>query len=334
MRESKDTMRVAGHPRVIAVVVAYNREDLLIECLEALRAQTRRLDGVVIIDNASTDASADRARALLPDAHVVTLRRNLGGAGGFTAGIALAISEANADLVWLLDDDTVPTEGALAALLEARRLAPPETVLVASRVVWTDGRPHPMNMPRVRPWTSKAALRSANEHGCYPVRSTSFVSVLIEVSAIRVCGLPVAGYFLWNDDFEYTARLLRYSRGYICNGSLVVHKTKVYGSTDADPGPRFSLEVRNKVWLMKKSRSLALPEKVLYCGATAVRWVRTWRVSRDRRTITRSLREGLREGLWSAPATNGAIFKSMPEIAESIAHIEPVSRRLQVERVG
>ena len=52
----------AAHPgaleaRVVAVVVTYNRETLLAQCLDALAAQERRPDAVVIIDNASTDSS-------------------------------------------------------------------------------------------------------------------------------------------------------------------------------------------------------------------------------------------------------------------------------------
>ncbi|MCD6105633.1 MAG: glycosyltransferase, partial [Thermosipho sp. (in: Bacteria)] len=40
---------------VCAVVVTYNRKELLLECLEALRKQTRPLDAIYLIDNASTD---------------------------------------------------------------------------------------------------------------------------------------------------------------------------------------------------------------------------------------------------------------------------------------
>ena len=41
--------------RICAVVVTYNRKELLMECLDALKNQTRPLDGIYIIDNASTD---------------------------------------------------------------------------------------------------------------------------------------------------------------------------------------------------------------------------------------------------------------------------------------
>lgn len=40
---------------VTAVVVSYNREQLLGECLDGLAVQTRPADRVIVVDNASTD---------------------------------------------------------------------------------------------------------------------------------------------------------------------------------------------------------------------------------------------------------------------------------------
>ena len=69
----------ASAQRVVAVVVTYNREQLLSECLDALAAQERRPDAVVVIDNASTDASGRVADQHAVGADVVHLRRNVGG---------------------------------------------------------------------------------------------------------------------------------------------------------------------------------------------------------------------------------------------------------------
>ena len=56
---------------------------------------------------------------------------------------------------------------------------------------------------------------------------------------------------------------------------MVVHKTKAFAGTELDPGDRFFYEVRNKLWLYGRSRSLNPGEKVLYAGSTVRRWVRT-----------------------------------------------------------
>jgi rhamnopyranosyl-N-acetylglucosaminyl-diphospho-decaprenol beta-1,3/1,4-galactofuranosyltransferase len=291
----------AGSPRVTAVVVTFNRRALLLEALAAVRAQTRAPDRVIVIDNASTDGTAAAVRDRYPSAELLELAHNTGGAGGFAAGLALALDGA-ADLVWLMDDDTVPEPGALAALLRARQRHPggPPAVL-ASRVVWTDGRPHPMNTPRAKPFARRGERAAAAASGCVPIRSASFVSILVDAGVCRQRGLPQADYFLWNDDFEFTTRMLRGHAGLLCPDSVVVHKTAVFGSTDVDPGPRFFYEVRNKVWTLRARPPLAPAERVLYGGSTLRRWAATFAKSRDRRTLAAALARGLAAGLRTRP---------------------------------
>src|SRR5690554_7554985 len=136
--------------RVVAVVVAYNRRDLLVEALAALSAQTLPLHAVVVVDNASEDGSGDAVREVAPYADLVTLPRNTGGAGGFAVGMARALEQHDPTWLWLMDDDTIPTETAAAELVAAAESQPGVTI-AGSRVVWTDGQDHPMNTPREKP---------------------------------------------------------------------------------------------------------------------------------------------------------------------------------------
>jgi GT2 family glycosyltransferase len=288
-------------PVVAAVVVTYNRRQLLMESLAALLAQTRPADTVIVVDNASTDESAAAVRERFPGVRLERLARNTGGAGGFAFGMALALA-TDADLVWLMDDDTVPEPGALAALLDARDRHPGgPPALIASRVVWTDGRPHPMNTPRVKPFARQAERRAAAVAGCQPIRSASFVSVLVDAGVAARRGLPRADYFLWNDDFEFTTRLLRGQAGLLCPASVVVHKTAAFGGTDLDPGPRFFYEVRNKIWTLRSGAALAPAERVMYGGSTLRRWARTFARSGDRRALRSSLVSGIAAGVRTRP---------------------------------
>jgi rhamnopyranosyl-N-acetylglucosaminyl-diphospho-decaprenol beta-1,3/1,4-galactofuranosyltransferase len=288
-------------PVVAAVVVTYNRRQLLMESLAALQAQTRPADTVIVVDNASTDESAAAVGERFPAVRLERLARNTGGAGGFAFGMALALA-TDADLIWLMDDDTVPEPGALAALLDARDRHPGgPPALIASRVVWTDGRPHPMNTPRVKPFARAAERRAAAAAGCQPIRSASFVSVLVDAGVAARRGLPRADYFLWNDDFEFTTRLLRGQAGLLCPASVVVHKTAAFGATDLDPGPRFFYEVRNKIWTLRSGAALAPAERVLYGGSTLRRWARTFARSGDRRALRSSLVRGIAAGVRTRP---------------------------------
>jgi GT2 family glycosyltransferase len=297
--------------RVVAVIVTWNRRSLLHESVTAVTGQTRQPDVVVVVDNASTDGTDAELQALQarqPSLDVVRLATNTGGAGGFAVGIERALQHHAPDWVWLLDDDTVPTPTALEHLLELDARVDPRPAVLASKVVWTDGRDHPMNTPREK-WRVRAAERAAAQAAdAMAIRSASFVSVLCNASVARERGLPIADYFIWNDDFEYTSRLLRGNTGLYCPASVAVHKTKTFGGTDVDPGERFYFEVRNKLWLFLRSRSLSPVERAAYLGATLRRWLRMYLHSGDRTTLRGAFGRGLRDGLLHRPKPNATVL--------------------------
>ena len=310
---------------VVAVVVAYNRQELLRRCLDSLAEQTVALTGTVVVDNASTDDSREVASAHPLGAHVVALPTNTGGAGGFAAGIARALTRfPQAEWIWIMDDDTVPTATALEALLRAAEAYPGAPALLASRAVWTDGTEHPMNRPRTRPALPPALHRHAALAGARQIRTASFVSILLDARAVREVGLPRASYFLWNDDFEYTSRILRGRIGLYVPDSVVRHLTRALGSSDADPGERFRFEVRNKIWTFRDCEGLGPIERAAYEAATARRWLRAAASSADRATLWRAGREGLREGL-ARPADNMTIFLGTP-VQDDVAAVEAAAR--------
>ncbi len=344
--------------RTAAVVVAHDRRELLEVSLSALAAQTRALDAVVVVDNASSDGSGPAALALAAAAglplDLVTLPRNTGGAGGFAAGMARALVHAcpphGPSLLWLLDDDTVPSPTALAELLAARERwiaagadagsrsggeagprsggddAPVAPALLASRVVWTDGREHPMNTPRRKPLVRPAESARAAAAGGVPVRSASFVSVLLDAAAVREAGLPMAAFFLWNDDFELTTRVLRERAGLHVGASLVEHRTRTFGASDADPGARFRFEVRNKLWTFTRSTSLSPREKALYGASTLRRWARTLAGSGDRRLLVRSALTGALEGL-RAPRPTSDVLSGLGPVSDDVARVEAAAHQ-------
>ncbi len=310
---------------VVAVVVAYNRQELLRRCLDGLSEQTVAPTGTVVVDNASTDDSREVASTHPLGAHVVELPTNTGGAGGFAAGIARALTRfPRADWIWVMDDDTVPTATALEALVRAAEAYPGAPALLASRAVWADGTEHPMNRPRTRPALPPALHRHAALVGARQIRTASFVSILLDARAVREVGLPRASYFLWNDDFEYTSRILRGRIGLYVPDSVVRHLTRALGSSDADPGERFRFEVRNKIWTFRDSEGLGALERAAYEAATARRWLRATVSSADRGALWRAGRQGLLEGL-ARPAGNAEVFLGTPVQAD-VAAVEAAAR--------
>jgi GT2 family glycosyltransferase len=150
-----------------------------------------------------------------------------------------------------MDDDTIPRPDALERLLAAREGLPEPPALLASRVEWTDGRLHPMNLPRVddrdRERLLDAALRSL-----VPIRWSTFPSLLIRRDVVERFGPPRKAFFIWSDDLDFTARVLRHEPGYVVPDSVAVHKTaKPHAPWEG--GPRFYFAVRNGLWLLRGS---------------------------------------------------------------------------------
>lgn len=296
---------------------------MLPDVLDGLSAQTRPLDDIVVIDNASTDDTARVLAARSDLGDVVTMARNLGGAGGFAAGIARALARG-ADLVWIMDDDTVPTPDALAHLLHAREEYPGTPAVMAARADWTDGREHPMNAPRYRPFLCRDQRRHAAAVGARPIRTASFVAILIDARAIRAEGLPRAAYFLWNDDFEYTGRLLRRRVGLYVPAARVEHRTATFGNSTADPGARFVNEVRNKIWTFTRSRAFGPLDRCAFAGMTLLRWARLLAVSDRRHDLLRYLAQGMREAL-EAPLATSRVLADTP-VGSDVRAIEEAYR--------
>jgi GT2 family glycosyltransferase len=284
--------------KVCAVVVTRNRRALLVECLAALAAQTRAPDRVLVVDNASTDGTDELLRDEYPHVEVVQLPVNQGGAGGFHEGLRRS-HEDGFDATWLMDDDTIPTTDCLQALLAAIDVAPDgPPALLSSKVVWSDGRLHPMNHPGFER-TETAEVINAAEHRLIPLRTATFVSLLVSRRAVDTYGLPLRRFFLWSDDIEYTARILRHESGYLVPASVALHKTERPYSAVNTSGDRFYFHVRNSLYMLRgpawtPAEKLSVTFILITTTLAYLRYNHF--APRTITTVLRGLRDGLRRG--------------------------------------
>jgi GT2 family glycosyltransferase len=280
---------------VCAVVVTFNRRDLLEECLAAVTGQSTPPERVVVVDNASTDGTPELVAERFPDADLVSLPLNVGSSAGFADGIQRAL-DGGSDWIWTLDDDTIPEPDALERLLDAaEELAPQRPVALASKVVWTDGALHPMNYSTPRVQRMDDFVWSV-ESGYVEIRYTTFISLLVTADACRRHGLPREDFFIWSDDIEWTARLLRDERGFLVPGSVALHKTATAHTAPAF-GDRFYYAVRNGIFILRSRTALTWKEKVLHMIVIAEQ-VRQYLVAnRMRPRAVRVLARGVAHGL-------------------------------------
>lgn len=224
---------------VTAVVVTYNRKDLLKECLESILKQTFPVSSIIVIDNASSDGT----REMLKNDYVgnkvlnvVRMKKNIGGAGGFYEGIKRA-EKAGCDFVWIMDDDTIVKDSCLEELINASRIIKnkgDKASFFASAIYGSNGEC--MNVPVL---SSKLTENGFGDwyrfldHGLVSIEMATFVSVMVDSNAIRKCGLPCRDFFIWGDDSEYTLRLSRFfGDGFLVGKSIAVHKRKIAKELD------------------------------------------------------------------------------------------------------
>ncbi len=238
---------------VAAVVVTFNRLEKLKTVIASIEAQTHPVQTLFVIDNASTDATAQYLAGLQTTVplQVVTMERNTGGAGGFAEGMLHGYA-SGADHVWIMDDDCYPTPTALEALIAGFDGAVAElggdVPFACSVVEFTDGSICEMNNP-VPTWDLGRLLVKGQRS--VMVTACSFVSVLVPRWAIARYGLPYRDYFIWFDDREYTLRLTRVCPGVQVLDSVVIHdmgdnRGVNFAMVDAKSLWKFAYGVRNE----------------------------------------------------------------------------------------
>lgn len=209
---------------VVAIIVTYNRKNLLKECIYSLLMQdvTASLD-IYIIDNASTDGTKDAIQEYIDNDAIqyFNTEANLGGAGGFEFGVRQAAKESY-DYIWIMDDDTIPMSIALKELLEAA-----ENIgsfgFLSSHALWTDGSVCTMNIQR-KDIFRKLDLKEF-DHKIIPVEYATFVSLLVPMPIVKEVGAPIGEFFIWGDDWEYTRRISKKYKSFVVTNSKVIHKT-------------------------------------------------------------------------------------------------------------
>lgn len=192
--------------KIIAVVVTYNRLALLQRTIAALKAQTRPLDAIVVVNNGATDGTAEWLEA--QQALTVFTQDNVGGSGGFARGIGEAYA-LGADRIWCMDDDVFPRPACLENLLEAATSHPDAAILAPRRFMGDKIICH--DFTRYNLTNPLASMYAGKLKKCPPttptyVAGTAFEGPLISRQVVDTVGLPNAQLFIFCDDTDYCLR--------------------------------------------------------------------------------------------------------------------------------
>ena len=145
-----DQSRV-DQPLVYVVTLAWNRRDDTMDCLGSLSQMTYSRYLLLLVDNASTDGTAEAVEGHFPEVEVVVNEENLGFAGGFNVGLRYAM-ERDADYVLIINNDTSVEPDMLEQLMGHADL--PDVGLLAPKIFYADQPDRIWSVgARRHPWT-------------------------------------------------------------------------------------------------------------------------------------------------------------------------------------
>ncbi|KUI06106.1 galactofuranosyl transferase [Mycobacterium sp. IS-3022] len=195
-----------------AVVVTHRRPDDLAKSLEAVSAQTRAPDHLIVVDNDFSEGGDQRVAELVAGQPVPTTylgsRRNLGGAGGFALGMLHALA-LGADWVWLADDDGRPADSeVLGTLLEC---AARHGLAEVSPMVCDMTDPGRLAFPLRRGivWRRRVEELRTDAGDLLPGIASLFNGALFAAGTLDAVGVPDLRLFVRGDETELHRRLVR-----------------------------------------------------------------------------------------------------------------------------
>jgi len=212
--------------RVLAHIHTFNDADIIDETVAAVRQQTRPVDGLLIVDNASTDGTLERPS--LRDVEIIPHRDNLGTSGAVHSGFRYALDHGY-DWIWVLDADSIVAPDALEKLLDLYDRQPER---VRDQIAFVACLPYNVrdNQPLHGQMFVGNRLEMAEpslEHRYYPCHVVIWSGCLYRLAAVRLIGLPNPDYVLdWGEgEYGYRAKNAGYN-GFIHQDAILQHNVR------------------------------------------------------------------------------------------------------------
>ena len=270
MNPSSEKRDRASPPSVTAVVVSYNSARDLPACLTSLEAQRGVSLEVHVVDNASSDGSAELVRSGFPGVRLTANPTNVGFARANNQVLGTATSEFYA----LANPDTVLPPDALAACVEYLR-ANPSSGVAATRLVTPDGALQPschsfpglanllgeaLGLDRLLPWLRPLSSLHMPWFRHDRVLAVDWIQgafLVIRADVVRTVGPFDPEFFMYGEEMDWCRRIRDTGWSVIfLPDPPVVHA----GGASSDPvaGPMFVENLKGRVRFMRKHRGAAV----------------------------------------------------------------------------
>lgn len=224
-----------SEPLISVVVVNYNRRDDLREAMLSVREQDYPRVEILVVDNGSSDGSAEMLAEEFPEVELIALDENLG-----MAGYSVGFEKAAGELVFQMDNDSlIPDAGVLTEVARRFAAGPEDLAVVACRV------------EEYRASSDEPVELRARDDRIGPIDTGGFHSggVGFRRAHLRAAGGYHREVFLYGSELFLQMKILeRGFRIHFFPEILMLHKSS--GVARSSAGVYF--ELRNRYWFMRR----------------------------------------------------------------------------------
>jgi GT2 family glycosyltransferase len=256
-------------PLISIVILNWNGKDSLSSCIQSAKEQTYPNIEVILVDNASTDGSAEYIKNLFPDLLLIANQENLGYGGGNNRGI----QEARGKYIFILNNDTEIEKECVEELWRCME-SNPEIGVTTPKILLYDRRnrisaagltiyPDGLSIGRGRLEPQEKYNRMEE------VFFGSGCASLLRKEMLEQIGLFDEDFFAYAEDTDlgWRARLAGWKAFYVPEAVVYHHHSKTFGTYS--PRKAFLVE-RNRIWVAWKN--FPLPFLFLWPFYTALRY--------------------------------------------------------------
>lgn len=275
------------YPKVTAVTIIFGDRWKFLTQVVTAAMKDPHITKLIIVDNGSSNKEeiTNGTKEYGDRVEIIREEKNLGSAGGFHVALARA-RETDCDFVFMLDDDSVPEDGAITSFMEIMRLFPDQKVVLSgSRFNVLENKEYfyKQSIPDDKPhytffevfsfkklkyffklffWKRKRQIKRGPFIPIIPTEGFVYGGAFIPIDAVRKATLPDKKLFLYGDDLEfswnvknlgYSTYLCTIPRLYDVDLTFGANNSHIFGQFDPKTSPlRVYFRIRNMVRLSRK----------------------------------------------------------------------------------
>ena len=194
-------------PLISIIIVNWNAKDYLKDCISSLYSQSYKNLEIILVDNASTDGSVEMIEQEFPKIQIIKNKENL----GFAEGNNIGISKSKGEFIALFNPDAIADKEWISELVSV--ISNSEKICgVTGKLFYLDKKTKQDSVFCTWSKISPFSANPYNFHNSEPKSKVDYLSgaaMLVKRDIIEKVGLLDPGYFLYFEETDWCARMIR-----------------------------------------------------------------------------------------------------------------------------